>query len=327
MRKLVWAVTACLLATVALGVSACGDDDDDDGGGGGSGKGGGELTIATVGPTTRTPCLFLTNQALQPYQMVYVPLLTYAHEEGAAGSELIPGLAEEIPEPTNNGKTYTFQLRDGLEVQRRHAGQGQRLREHDQAPRQAGQRLVVVLPRRSWASRSSRRRATSRTDIAGIEPNDQTGEITVNLTEPDTKLLSRDRAALRLADARGQVAGEEPQAAAAGRRPLHDRGHRLQRGVGPHAGTRTGPGSRGFPMGTSTRSRSNVSDSVPKMTQDVIRGDADFMTEDPTGDQLAEVREQYADRYSEAVTRSEHLLLLPERHACRRSTSRRRARR
>ena len=38
------------------------------------------------------------------------------------------------------------------------------------------------------------------------------------------------------------------------------------------------------------------------MTQDVIRGDADFMTEDPTGDQLSEVRQKYADRYSEAVT-------------------------
>ena len=35
--------------------------------------------------------------------------------EGEAGPELIPGLAEEVPEPTNGGKTYTFKLRDGLE--------------------------------------------------------------------------------------------------------------------------------------------------------------------------------------------------------------------
>ena len=26
----------------------------------------------------------------------------------------MPGLAEEVPEPTNGGKTYKFQLRDGL---------------------------------------------------------------------------------------------------------------------------------------------------------------------------------------------------------------------
>ena len=48
------------------------------------------------------------------FQLAYTGLLTYAHEEGDAGAELIPGLAEEVPEPTNGGKTYKFQLRDGL---------------------------------------------------------------------------------------------------------------------------------------------------------------------------------------------------------------------
>ena len=31
------------------------------------------------------------------------------------GAELIPGLAEAVPEATNGGKTYEFQLRDGLQ--------------------------------------------------------------------------------------------------------------------------------------------------------------------------------------------------------------------
>ena len=55
-------------------------------------------------------------------------------------------------------------------------------------------------------------------------------------------------------------------------------------------------------------------------------GKLDFMTEDPTGDQLPEVRQKYADRYSEAAEPAERLLLLPERHDSRRSTSWRRAR-
>ena len=38
------------------------------------------------------------------------------------------------------------------------------------------------------------------------------------------------------------------------------------------------------------------------MTQDVIDGKPDFMTEDPTGDQLTEVRQKYADRYQETST-------------------------
>jgi peptide/nickel transport system substrate-binding protein len=37
------------------------------------------------------------------------------------------------------------------------------------------------------------------------------------------------------------------------------------------------------------------------MTQDVIDGELDFMTEDPTGDQLPEVRQRYADRLQETA--------------------------
>ena len=46
---------------------------------------------------------------------MYTPPLTYKRdEEGEDGSEIIPGLAEEVPEPTNGGKTYEFTLRKGL---------------------------------------------------------------------------------------------------------------------------------------------------------------------------------------------------------------------
>ena len=42
------------------------------------------------------------------------PLLTYERKEGEEGAELIPGLAEAMPEVTEDGKTYTLKLRDGL---------------------------------------------------------------------------------------------------------------------------------------------------------------------------------------------------------------------
>ena len=41
-----------------------------------------------------------------------------------------------------------------------------------------------------------------------------------------------------------------------------------------------------------------IKSSVSKMTQDVINGKLDFMTEDPTGDQLPQVRSKYPDRIS-----------------------------
>src|SRR5262245_42440642 len=45
----------------------------------------------------------------------YIPLLTYSRENGEAGSKVIPGLAESLPKITNGEKTYTLQLRKGLE--------------------------------------------------------------------------------------------------------------------------------------------------------------------------------------------------------------------
>ena len=111
-RRAVVLLVACLSWFV---IAACGDDDDDDGGGGGGGgQTGGTISIGTVGPDNADPVLFQTLQAVQAFAPAYVPLLTYAHEEGSAGAEVIPGLAEEVPEPTNGGKTYKFTLRKGL---------------------------------------------------------------------------------------------------------------------------------------------------------------------------------------------------------------------
>ena len=44
----------------------------------------------------------------------YVPLLTYAHANGTAGSEVIPGLVKAMPKISNGGKTYTMDLQPGL---------------------------------------------------------------------------------------------------------------------------------------------------------------------------------------------------------------------
>lgn len=46
--------------------------------------------------------------------LVYTPLLTYAHKSGAAGEELIPGLATALPVVSGGGKVYRFTLRKGL---------------------------------------------------------------------------------------------------------------------------------------------------------------------------------------------------------------------
>jgi peptide/nickel transport system substrate-binding protein len=279
-----------MLATPVLG---CGDDGD----GNGSGKGGGEIKVGTSGPDHYDPVLFQTLQAAQPLQLVYTPLITYAHEEGESGSALIPGLAEEVPEPTNDGKTYSFQLREGLEY-----SDGSPVRASD-----FENTLKRLLKLGSvWSSfyqpiegvEEFQKQGDFEADIEGIEPNDETGEITINLTEPDTKVL---------------FALAEPFAAPtpAAKSPARSLTRNPPPGLGPYTIEVVDPRRRyiltrnpefdlpGIPKGNFDRIVGVVSGSVSKKTQDVIDGKLDFMTEDPTGDQLPEVRKKYGDRFRE----------------------------
>ena len=193
-------LVGAIALVASLGVAACGDDDDD-GGGGTTGGGGGEIKIGTVGPDNADPVLYQTLQAYQMFQLAYTALITYAHEEGDAGAALVPGLAEEVPEPTNGGKTYTFQLRDGLTYS-------------DGSPVKASdfentmKRLLVLGS--VWSSFYIPIEGVSefldnpdmKGDISGIETNDKTGEITVNLDRAGHEDPVRARRGLRGPDCR-----------------------------------------------------------------------------------------------------------------------------
>ena len=297
MRRLFYALAAFMLVTSALAISACGDDDDDDGGSASSGEGGGELVVASTGLDNADPTLYQTVQANQVFQLVYTPLVTYNHEEGEGGTEIIPGLAEAVPEPTNGGKTYEFTLRKGIVYS-------------DGTPVKASdfentmKRLLKLGS--VWSSFYSgivgasefQEKGDFSADIEGIVTDDKTGKITINLVEPDTKVL------FALAE---PYTSPTPAAKSPGKSLKQP-----PPGVGPYVldivdFTRKYVLTKnpkfdipGIPKGNFDKITVNVSDSVTKMTQDVINGEADFMTEDPTGDQLPEVRSKYPDRYSEA---------------------------
>ncbi|MGH2808515.1 MAG: ABC transporter substrate-binding protein [Actinomycetota bacterium] len=55
------------------------------------------------------------NAAWELYSSLLLrTLITYRHVAGAEGNELVPDIATEIPEPTNDGLTYTFDLKPGV---------------------------------------------------------------------------------------------------------------------------------------------------------------------------------------------------------------------
>ncbi len=104
----------------ALSLASCG--------GSSTGKEGGTLlgTYASF-PDYLDPQLSYTAEGWTAMYDTYIPLLTYRHASGAAGSEVIPGLAKSLPKITNGGKTYTLFLRKGLKILKRHARQCLRL--------------------------------------------------------------------------------------------------------------------------------------------------------------------------------------------------------
>ncbi|HEV7563304.1 MAG TPA: ABC transporter substrate-binding protein, partial [Solirubrobacterales bacterium] len=100
------AAVAALLA-IAFCLSACGASS--------GGREGGTLRVTYASfPDYLDPALSYDTESYTAMYNTYIPLLTYAHADGEAGSRVIPGLARALPKVTDGGRTYTLFLRQGL---------------------------------------------------------------------------------------------------------------------------------------------------------------------------------------------------------------------
>jgi peptide/nickel transport system substrate-binding protein len=282
-----------LTALAVLAISACGGGG---GGGAGGGKKGGSIKIGTVGPDSYDPVLMQTVQAFQPLKTVYTGLLAYKDEYGKAGNELIPGLAQKLPTVSSDGKTYTFKLRKGLKYS-------------DGTPVKASDFEVAIKrllklngPYSSFLTTivgadGFQKKGDTKAHIPGITSDDKAGVITVKLTTPDSKF---------------QYAAAEPYTAPvpASKIKYTSMTKDPPPGVGPYKIKVVDPSREfiltrnrffnvpGVARGKLDKITGLVSSNVSRMTQDVISGKLDFMTEDPTGDLLPTVKTKYKDRFS-----------------------------
>jgi peptide/nickel transport system substrate-binding protein len=296
-----------LILLLAIGVAGCGGGNDDDGGGGDAGGAskGGSITISqTSQPDYLDPALMYTVNAIEPAWLVYTPLVTYAREDGAAGAELIPGLAEELPEISEDGLTYKLKLRKGLKYS-------------DGSPVKAADfehAIKRVLNLESGGSafylgiegaQEYLDGGKSEGDISGIETNDRTGEITITLGAPDgsfSHVLAMWFAGLVPSDTPFKNMTNEPPP-----------------GVGPYMFTESVPNRQfvmersaeydknpieGIPSGNVDTITTKIIKSAQRQAQDVISGDLDYMQDPPPADIKPEVKEKYSDRYEEITAAS-----------------------
>jgi len=117
------AAGGCLLL---LALAACGGGSGGNSGGGSS-PGGTATGTAVRGGVYRTAVTSfgLTNNmdpvgetqigfAFALYDAMLRTLVTFRHESGTAGTQIVPDLATSVPTPTDNGLTYTFHLKPGI---------------------------------------------------------------------------------------------------------------------------------------------------------------------------------------------------------------------
>jgi peptide/nickel transport system substrate-binding protein len=168
-----------LAAIAAIGLASCGGGSDDTSGGG---QKGGTLngTYASF-PDYMDPAISYTAEGWTAMADVYIPLLTYKHANGEEGSEVVPGLAKELPKISNGGKTYTLFLRPGLKY-----SDGTPVKASDF--RFAVERMIQLnsggSPFYLTIDGAEKFAETKKGPIPGIETDDKTGEIVINLEGP-----------------------------------------------------------------------------------------------------------------------------------------------
>jgi peptide/nickel transport system substrate-binding protein len=309
MRKYQRPLWAAVVAASAMALAACGSSGSSSSSAsstsGSSGaastgavKQGGTIKIGTVGPDSYDPQEYQTVQADSALHLVWTGLLAFKDATGQASTELVPGLAESIPTPTNGGKTYTFHIRPGL-----HYSDGEPVVASD-VVNMVKRNLFLGGPFSSFfddivGASAYANAKKQNAPLSGMVADDKTGKLTINLMQPDTRVL--------YVFAIGE-SGVGPKSKALFKNLT---GHPFP-GDGPYTLQIVNPSPTNgefilkknpkFDIPTIAKGNVDqidgmVSTNVNQMTENVIDGSLDYMTEDPVGDLLPQVEAKYKDRF------------------------------
>jgi peptide/nickel transport system substrate-binding protein len=286
--RAIW-VAAAVCTCAALLLAACG------GSSGEGGEAGGTLDVAyNAFPDYLDPGLSYSLEGWTAMYDTYIPLLTYAHAEGEAGTRIIPGLARALPKISDGGKTYTLFLRPGLEYS---DGKPVRASDFSHAIERAFLLSASASPLYTDIVGAEKFAETKHGGIRGIEADDASGKIVIHLVQP-RGTFSNELAGLAAAPVPASVPAEDQTASP-------------PPATGPYVITSTHPG-RGWeyarnpvwakhngelmqqiPAGYADKIDVTVIRNATTEVEDVERGKFDWMQNPPPSDQIAAVRNKY----------------------------------
>lgn len=298
---------ACLSIAAGGWLAGCGRDAEPDR----------SITIShTAEPTSLDPAYAYSGDGLgavaasEPLSVVYTPLLSYRHAPGEAGAELIPGLARDLPEISDDGLTYELALRDRLEYPNGIAVRASDF-EHTAKRLLAAGTPAARLVGGIEGVDSYLEAEDPSAAISGIVADDETGEIAIRLTEPDAAFAN----VLAM-----WFLGLVPRST-----QLRDHSTDPPPGVGPYEIAAAEPGERfvlersesfkaldipDIPTGSVDRITIEIAEDAGTQAEDVLAGRLDYMRDPPPAQIRSTLRSGGDERYAEHAAPATHLFLL-----------------
>jgi peptide/nickel transport system substrate-binding protein len=302
-----WLVAAASLSVVLAVVAA------------GCGGGGGTTTTTTSAGTTTgasaagktfpvfniamdqgidylDPGLSYTVEGWGVMWNVYLPLIGYKHVNGPDGATLVPYLAQDLPQVSADGKTYTLTLRSGLKY-----SDGTAVKASD-FKKTIERDFIVDSPGVGFFGNivgANDFGKTKKGDISGITTDDATGKITIKLMAPQgdfENILATEFAAPVPADAPQKDSSTSPLPSTG---PYMIKSYQPNKQVvevrNPNFDASTFGGN--VPSGNPDKVVWDIIGDDNVALQHVISGQDDWMSYHPIPtDRLASVQQKYADQ-------------------------------
>jgi len=290
MKKLLLAASAAMLLAFGWASSASAEYLQEH-------RGGTMRLLARSAAGTLDPHINYTLQYWQIFQPLYDGLVAFKKANGKEGFNKVPDIAEAIPEPTNDGKTFVFKIRKGI-----HFSNGQELGVKDVVA--SFQRIFKVSGPTSesfyggivGADKCTAEPKTCTLE-GGVVGDEAAGTVTINIVKPDAEFLDKlamPHAVILPADA-----------------PTEDAGSNAIPGTGAYMISAYDP-NKGMTLERNPHFKQWSEDAQPDGYPDVIqydfglteeaavtaiqKGQADWMYDQPPTDRLVELGTKYMDQ-------------------------------